>query len=164
MTAKNDFHYYLSFSSLSITNHTFVKAMLLFLLLYCSYSFRSIYVLCDLGHIQTHRKMFSRAKWHGPLLHKICIWTQIRKIKRKFIFNQSESRIKDLRLIFLICIQTQILCNGAYIETSDKTFTWYLEPSHVSLQENAAKVHSDAVCRCFFVAYCYTLAVCVNEG
>ena len=40
-------------------------------------------------------------------LHKICVWTQIRKIKRKLIFNQSESRIKDLRLIFLICVQTQ---------------------------------------------------------
>ena len=31
------------------------------------------------------------------LLHKICVQTQIRKIKRKLIFNQSESRIKDLR-------------------------------------------------------------------
>ena len=30
-------------------------------------------------------------------------------------FNQSESRIKDLRLIFLICVQTQILCNGAIV-------------------------------------------------
>ena len=28
-------------------------------------------------------------------------------------FNQSESRINDLRLIFLICVQTQILCNRA---------------------------------------------------
>ena len=33
-------------------------------------------------------------------LHKICVWTQIRKIKRNLIFNQSESRIKDLRFIF----------------------------------------------------------------
>ena len=36
------------------------------------------------------------------------------------IFNQSESRIKDLRLIFLICIQTQILCNGAIIHIQMK--------------------------------------------
>ena len=35
------------------------------------------------------------------------------KIKRKLSFNQSESRIKGLRLIFLICVQTQIFCNGA---------------------------------------------------
>ena len=48
-------------------------------------------------------------------LHKICVWTQIRKIKRNLIFNQSESRINDLRLIFLICVQTQILCNRAYV-------------------------------------------------
>ena len=27
--------------------------------------------------------------------------------------NQSESHIKCLRLIFMICVQTQILCNGA---------------------------------------------------
>ena len=47
-------------------------------------------------------------------LHKICIWTQtqIRKIKRKLSFNQSESRIKDLRLIFLTFVPTQNLCNG----------------------------------------------------
>ena len=49
-------------------------------------------------------------------LHKICVWTQIRKIKRKLIFNQSESRIKDLRLIFMICVQTQILCNGVIVD------------------------------------------------
>ena len=54
-------------------------------------------------------------------LHKICVWTQIRKIKRKLSFNQSESRIMesrimDLRLIFLICVQTQILCNGALVK------------------------------------------------
>ena len=48
-------------------------------------------------------------------LHKTCVWTQIRKIKRKLIFNQSESRIKDLRLIFLICVQTQVLCNGGCV-------------------------------------------------
>ena len=30
-------------------------------------------------------------------LHKICVWTQIRKIKRNLIFNQSESRTMDLR-------------------------------------------------------------------
>ena len=49
-------------------------------------------------------------------LHKICVWTQIRKIKRKLSFNQSESSIKDLRLIFVrTCVQTQILCNGANI-------------------------------------------------
>ena len=42
------------------------------------------------------------------LLHKICVWTQIRKIKRKLNFNQSESRNKGLRFIFLTCVQTQI--------------------------------------------------------
>ena len=49
------------------------------------------------------------------LLLKICFWTQITKIKCNLSFNQSESRIKDLRLIFLTCVQTQILCNGAYV-------------------------------------------------
>ena len=48
-------------------------------------------------------------------LHKIFVWTQIRKIKRKLIFSQSESRIKDLRLICLICVQMQLLCNGAMV-------------------------------------------------
>ena len=52
-------------------------------------------------------------------LHKICVWTQIRKIKRNLIFNQSESRINDLRLIFLICVQTHILCNRAKVSKSD---------------------------------------------
>ena len=33
-------------------------------------------------------------------------------------FKQSESRIKDLRLICLICVQTQFLCNGAIINYS----------------------------------------------
>ena len=52
---------------------------------------------------------------HKDIMHKICVWMQIRKIKSKLIFYQSEWRIKDLRLIFLICVQTQILCNGAYV-------------------------------------------------
>ena len=36
-------------------------------------------------------------------LHKIWVWTQIRKIKCKLSFNQSESRINDLRLISVTC-------------------------------------------------------------
>ena len=47
-------------------------------------------------------------------LHKICVW----KIKRKLSFNQSESRIKGLRLIFLICDQTGFIsfCGVLMIE------------------------------------------------
>ena len=45
-------------------------------------------------------------------LRAICDWMQIRKITRNFSFNQSESGIKDLRLIFLTCIQTQIYETG----------------------------------------------------
>ena len=41
----------------------------------------------------------SPPRWRGDMapLHKICVWTQIGKIKRKLSFNQSELRIKDLR-------------------------------------------------------------------
>ena len=115
--------------------------------------------------------IFSRASWHYTVT--IRHWYHLGPCKPDFlnvklIVNQSESRFKDLRLIFLICIQTQIWCNGA-IETSDKPFTWYLEPSYVSLQENAANVHSDAVCRCFFGALCCSIllfpcSVCVCVG
>ena len=48
-------------------------------------------------------------------LHKICIWLQIRKIKRKSLMRDSDWLKINLRLIFLICVQTQILCNGANI-------------------------------------------------
>ena len=69
-------------------------------------------------------------------LHKICIWTQIRKIKRKLNFNQSESRIKDLRLIFLICVQTQILCKGAihlhYISRMHIAFNLLIQTSQLA--------------------------------
>ena len=46
-------------------------------------------------------------------LHKICVWTLVRKIKRSLSFNQSESRIKDLCSpnFFLTCVQIQLLCN-----------------------------------------------------
>ena len=47
-------------------------------------------------------------------LHKFCVWTQIRKIKRKLGFNQSESRIKDYAFDFPDLLKTQILCNGAH--------------------------------------------------
>ena len=43
---------------------------------------------------------------------------QIRKIKRKLIFNQSESRIKDLHLIFLICVQKRTFyATGPLVKT-----------------------------------------------
>ena len=45
-------------------------------------------------------------------LHKICVWTQMRKIKRKSLMRDSDWLEINLRLIFLICVQTQILCNG----------------------------------------------------
>ena len=41
---------------------------------------------------------------------------QISKIKSSLIFNQSESRIKDLSLIFFFCVQTQILCNRDMVQ------------------------------------------------
>ena len=47
-------------------------------------------------------------------LHKICVWTQTRKIKRKSLMRNSDWLKINLRLIFLICVQTQVLCNGAY--------------------------------------------------
>ena len=48
-------------------------------------------------------------------LHKMCVRTQIRKIKRKSLMRDSDWLKINLRLIFLICVQTQILCNGAYM-------------------------------------------------
>ena len=48
-------------------------------------------------------------------LHKTCVWTQVRKIKRKSLMRDSDWLKFNLRLIFLICVQTQILCNGAII-------------------------------------------------
>ena len=50
-------------------------------------------------------------------MHPRCINLRFERKSEKSIANwfsnQSESRIKDLRLSFLICVQTQILCNGA---------------------------------------------------
>ena len=40
---------------------------------------------------------------------------KVRKIKRKLLFNQSESCIQALRLIFLTSARTQVLYNGASI-------------------------------------------------
>ena len=48
-------------------------------------------------------------------LHKICVWSEIRKIKRKPLMRDSDWLKLNLRLIFLICVQTQILCKGAYV-------------------------------------------------
>ena len=48
-------------------------------------------------------------------LHKICVWTQIRKIKRKSLTLDFDWLKINLSLIFLICVQTQILCNGVFV-------------------------------------------------
>ena len=48
-------------------------------------------------------------------MHKICVWTQIRKIKRKSLMRDSDWLKINFHLSFLICIQTQILCNGVWI-------------------------------------------------
>ena len=92
--------------------------------------------ICTHMHIQN--KCISYINSHaqtlrhkGPLLHKICVWTQISKIKRKLIFNQSKSRIKDLRLIFLICDQTcKFYATGPKSQLheglqSEKKVIWY---------------------------------------
>ena len=50
-------------------------------------------------------------------LHKICVWKHIRKIKRKPLMHDSDWFKLSLRLIFLICVQTQMLCNGAILIT-----------------------------------------------
>ena len=48
------------------------------------------------------------------------------KSNTKWVLSQSESRIKDLHLSFLInCVQTQILCNGA-IDTQKSNTKKYL--------------------------------------
>ena len=46
-------------------------------------------------------------------LHKICVWTHVTEIKRKSLMPDSDWLKLNLHLIFLICVQTQILCNGA---------------------------------------------------
>ena len=61
------------------------------------------------------------------------------QIKRKLSFNQSELRIKDLRLIFLICVQTQILCNRAPV--TYKWACWTMRP------------HGDSSSRVFFFLF-----------
>ena len=48
-----------------------------------------------------------RSRTEAPL-HKICVWTQIRKIKRKSLMRDSDWLKIHLHLIFLICVQTQI--------------------------------------------------------
>ena len=45
-------------------------------------------------------------------LHKICVWTQIRIIKRKAIMRDSDWLKLNLRLIYLICVQTQFYATG----------------------------------------------------
>ena len=56
---------------------------------------------------------YNKANMIMVLLHKICVWTQVRKIKRKSLMRDSDWLKLNLRLIFLICVQTQIVCNGA---------------------------------------------------
>ena len=48
---------------------------------------------------RSHLHLKSYCMIHVTLapLHKICVWTQVGNIKRNLSFNQSESRIKDLR-------------------------------------------------------------------
>ena len=62
-------------------------------------------------------------------LHKTCVWTQIRKIKRKSLMRDSDWLKIKLHLIFLSCIQTQILCNRAQI-------FYYLEHLHYLFLKN----------------------------
>ena len=98
-------------------------------------------------------------------LHKICVWTQIRKIKHKLIFNQSESRIKDLRLIFLICVQTQILCNGANITRKSVAFhfgqilvhlaTLYFSSMFLILNQNLITDNRDCLVNCLISSQTY---------
>ena len=44
---------------------------------------------------------------------KKSVWTQVGKFKRKSLMRDSDWLKLKLRLIFLICVQTQMLCNGA---------------------------------------------------
>ena len=55
-------------------------------------------------------------------------------------FNQSESRIKGLRVIFLICDQTQILCNGA-IDTQE-TCPNTCKNTHILYTQTHIHVHT----------------------
>ena len=48
-------------------------------------------------------------------LHKLCVWTQVRKIKRKSLMRDSDWLKLKMRLICLICVQTQFICNGAIV-------------------------------------------------
>ena len=47
-------------------------------------------------------------------LHKIWVWTQIRKIKRKSLVRDSDWLKINLCLIFLICVQTHNFLQSAY--------------------------------------------------
>ena len=63
--------------------------------------------ICPVGNCPGGKLSGYAYRWlyvNMALLHKICVWTQIRQITRKLILNQSESCIKDLRLIFLLCV------------------------------------------------------------
>ena len=48
-------------------------------------------------------------------LPKTWVWTQVRELKRKSLMHDSDWLKLNSRLIFLICVQTQILCNGAIV-------------------------------------------------
>ena len=61
----------------------------------------NIHMILHLKHVIVSVLVFLR----GVKININKNWTQIRKIKCKLIFNQSELRIKHLRLIFLICVQ-----------------------------------------------------------
>ena len=51
------------------------------------------------------------------LLHKISVWTQVRKIKRNLSFNQLESCIKDLRLILKAIFIKDLFFTSMIIDT-----------------------------------------------
>ena len=63
-------------------------------------------------------------------LHETCVRTQVKKtIKRKLLFNQSESRNKALHLIFLASVRMQVLCNRATV-TSQEIHDYISQMSH----------------------------------
>ena len=63
-----------------------------------------------------HVRFVNELSWQGETkapLRKIGIWTHFRKIKRKPLMRDFDWLKLNLRLIFLISVQTQILCYGA---------------------------------------------------
>ena len=56
------------------------------------------------------------------VLHTIAFERKKKKIKRKSLMRESDWLQFDLRLIFLICVQMQVLCNGAYTGISHGSF------------------------------------------